>query len=272
MKRRHFLSICFGVLLFASCTEEFDYSVYSEHVDDKRKNTTENNIQRLEKQNSKDFSDFSVFLISDTHLYYRELRDARRKINSLKQEADFVIHCGDISNMGLSKEYEFTWDLLDEIELPYLTVIGNHDMVANGRVIYQKMFGKLNYSYVYKNCKFVFFDDNIWENTVRDPDFEWLKREITDSLSQYAHTILIAHIPPWDDQLYNSQKHAFYNIVGNSNVQLCIYGHHHVPFSKQDTLPSGRTVTQLVTGSVRYHTIRRLDVRKDTLIINDIKF
>ncbi|MBQ7984136.1 MAG: metallophosphoesterase, partial [Bacteroidales bacterium] len=136
MKRYCLWLFCSAVLMLQGCTEEFDYSVYSEHVDAKRKNTTEKNIAKLEKQNRKEFSEFSVFLISDTHLYYHRLRQAKDKINALSNEADFVIHCGDISNEGLSKEYEFTWDIMDGIRLPYLTVIGNHDLVANGRSIY----------------------------------------------------------------------------------------------------------------------------------------
>ncbi|MBQ7984348.1 MAG: metallophosphoesterase family protein, partial [Bacteroidales bacterium] len=190
----------------------------------------------------------------------------------LSNDADFVIHCGDISNEGLSKEYEFTWDIMDGIRLPYLTVIGNHDLVANGRSIYKKMFGEENYTYVYKNCKFVFFDDNVWENTVKDPDFEWMEKELSDTLGQYTHVFLVCHVPYTDEMFFPTQKHAFKNIIEKSTVNLCIQGHRHHPEIIRDTVNENRIITYLITGSVHDRQLRRLDIKQDTVIINDIKF
>ena len=272
MKKRHLLMFCFVLLMLCSCTDEFDYSVYSQHVDKKRQNTTQKNIERLDAQNTKEFSDFSVFLISDTHLYYNRLRQAKDKINSLTDKADFVIHCGDISNEGLTKEYEFAWDLMNEIHLPYLTVIGNHDLVANGRSIYQKMFGSENYSYVYKNCKFVFFDDNVWENTVTDPDFFWLKEQLTDTLGQYTHVFLISHVPHTDEMFLPTQKYAYKTIIEQSGVQLCIHGHLRSPDIITDALDDMRKITYLITGSIKSRSFRSFDITKYTFFINDITF
>lgn len=263
-----FLLVC----TLSSCEDTFEYSVYSEHVDSNKQNTNQKNIQKLENTNQTTFSDFSVFLFSDTHLYYRELRQAIAKINYQKQNADFVIHCGDISNEGLFKEYEFTWDVMDKLQIPYLTVIGNHDLVANGREVYKKMFGKENYSFIYKNCKFVFFDDNIWENTVKEPDFEWLNNELQDETDSFTHTFVICHVPYGDEMFYASQKYVFRKIITASNVNLMIHGHWHNPEIRRDTLDNDKIIRHLITGSVRMHTIRRLDIKQDTVIINDIKF
>lgn len=161
---------------------------------------------------------------------------------------------------------------MNDLKLPYLTVIGNHDLVANGRAIYQKMFGKENYSYVYKNCKFVFFDDNIWENTVKDPDFEWLQQELNDNSKEYTHIVLVSHVPYWDEMFFYTQQRAFQIVIENSNTKLSVHGHLHRPELKQDTLSNNRVIRYLITGSVRYHTIRRLDIKQDTIIINDITF
>ncbi len=264
--------LAFFVLLFSSCDEGFEYSVYSEHVDDNKKNTTEKNIKELKKKNSDTFSDFSIYFLSDTHIYYKELRKAVKKINSLKNNADFVVHCGDISNEGLFKEYEFTWNLMNDLHLPYLTVIGNHDLVANGRAVYKSMFGKENYTFTYKNCKFVFFDDNVWENTVMEPDFQWLKQELCDDTQEYTHVFLIAHVPYWDDMFYNSFKIVFKSILEESKVNLCIHGHAHRPTTRTETLDNGKDVRFLVTGSIRERMVRRIDIKQDTVIINDVKF
>ncbi len=267
------ISVCLlAMWFFCACNDDFEYSVYAEHVDDEKQETTAKNIEKLDEKNTKEFSEFSIFLLSDTHIYYKELRKACKKINSMKKDADFVIHCGDISNEGLFKEFEFTWNLMNEVKLPYLTVIGNHDLVANGRAIYKKMFGKENYTYVYKNCKFVFFDDNIWENTVKDPDFEWLEQELNDTSEPYTHIILISHVPYWDEMYFKTQQRAFKSVIENSNTRLSIHGHLHIPDLKQDTLLDNSIVRYLITGSVRYHTIRRLDIKQDTIIINDITF
>ena len=44
-----------------------------------------------------------------------------------------------------------------------------------------EMFGPFNFTIVYNDCLFVFFEDIIWEKDVKDPDFDWLEEQLKNS-------------------------------------------------------------------------------------------
>ena len=65
---------------------------------------------------------------------------------------------------------------MKNLNKPYLTVIGNHDYLSNGEVIYKQMFGDYNYSFEFNKNKFILFDDIIIESN-NNPDFNWLSMQ-----------------------------------------------------------------------------------------------
>ncbi|HOI32641.1 MAG: metallophosphoesterase [Bacteroidales bacterium] len=260
-------------LLMVSCDKLFEFSPYSAYVPNSRKNTTEQNLEKLlANSDSPDFKPFEFTLISDNHLFYDELQNAIEHINK-HQSADFLIHGGDMTDGGLIKEYDIFQDLMEDLETPYFTVIGNHDLLANGRSIYADMFGPENYSFVYNNCKFIFFNNVVWELNFTEPDFRWLRNELFDR-EQFTHVFVIAHIPPWTDQFFLSYFYIYNLLMTDYNVSLSIHGHHHNPAEYQnDTLPEEITIgPNLVIGAPQKNVYRKVKVLADTVLFETINF
>ncbi len=263
-----FLILAFVILVMSGCERTFEYSPYSASVNDKRKNTTQKKLDllaQIEEETAGD-SSFKIALISDSHTFYNSLAKAVNLINQ-DEDVDFVLHGGDMTDGGLIAEYTLFFEIVGQLNQPYFTVIGNHDLLANGRTIYGKQYGSENYSFVFKRCKFVFFNDVIWELNYTEPDFGWLTEQIKDSDS-YDRVFVIAHIPPWSDQ-FTPLYTLFYSTVMDSfNVDMSIHGHHHDPYFGnffQDDVP------YLVIGSPGEGVFRTLIVKPDTLIVETIQ-
>ena len=74
-----------------------------------------------------------IEMIKETELFVKH-------VNS-KKNIDFVIHAGDVSDFGLKNEYELTQRLMSKLNYPYVVLLGNHDIIAHGDLIYNKVFG-----------------------------------------------------------------------------------------------------------------------------------
>lgn len=209
------------LFLFIGCNNIFEYSPYDIEVSEE-----DLNAQNIESLNTQD--DTVVFaVISDTHSHYSDFTDAVEYINDMK-DVDFAVVCGDITDAGLSTEFEWYGKIVKKLNVPYFTVIGNHDYRSNGGLIFREMFGSTNYYFDYAGYRFVCFDDVVWENDNATPDFEWLKEVLSPLDSATAQpTILFAHIPPTGDQLIGEKGDQMNQIISESSVSMCIYGHEH---------------------------------------------
>ena len=259
------------LFLFVSCEKVFEFSPYSAYVQSDRRNTTEKNFERISETATKPFEPFKIAFISDTHLFYEDLEEAIKQINQ-RDDIDFVIHGGDITDMGLIKEFHIFQDLMKNLNKPYFTVIGNHDCLANGLFIYREMFGDENYSFVYRDCKFVFFNDVVWELNYTEPDYAWLAQELRNTPSDIRHTFLITHIPPWTDQFFLSSFLFFNQIVTHFNVRMTIHGHNHDPEIYVSNTPELEIAPNFVIGSVNKGMYRTLEILSDSVHLQSVYF
>jgi len=202
---------------------------------------------------------FAVF--SDSHDDYDKLADIINKIN-LQPDLRFVVCVGDVTNAGLSQEYAWYLDVVEHCKYPIFTVIGNHDYRSNGYVIFNKVFGTPNMSFVVGSYKFVMFDDIIWENNNKSPKYEWLKQEMADSTYK---KIVLAHIPPWSDQMEGLNKLVFDQIVTAQNTILCIYGHDHQFVEK-----TANGIHSIVSGCVKDRCCFVISLVQDKAIVNHL--
>jgi Icc-related predicted phosphoesterase len=270
MKKNLFLAAIILTLLLAtaSCERLFEYSPYSSRVPDSRRNTHEKNLEQLRITEpgiaAKDT--FKIGLISDSHTYYNSLAEIIRRIND-EGDIDLVLHGGDMTDGGMIAEYSIFHQIMGDLRVPYFTVIGNHDCLANGRYIYNDMFGELNYSFIFNNCKFIFFNNIIWELNNAEPDYPWLADELLDS-AQTDHVFVIAHIPPWSDQFTPLNTYAYSNMMDSARVDMSIHGHHHDHYFGNYFIDD---VPYLVIGSPGKDTWCTLTVTSDTLILETKK-
>jgi len=68
----------------------------------------------------------------DSQRFYSEAEDLVESVNQQPGIA-FLVVAGDISDFGLGREMRWVHDKLKKLNVPYLTVVGNHDHAGNGR-------------------------------------------------------------------------------------------------------------------------------------------
>lgn len=210
-------------IIFTACDKIFEFSPYEANVNTEFKNTTKENLQLI-KDIQLNSDTFSFAFVTDNHYHYDNLSTVIDDINK-KNDILFVIFGGDIADQALLKEYEIFYNIMKNLNKPYLTVIGNHDYNSNGEVVYRQMFGEYNYSFEFNNNKFVIFDDVVWESN-KDPDFNWLSTQLTDN-KLFKQVFVIAHIPPFTDQFNSDMEQEYRLLMHENNVKLSIHGHVH---------------------------------------------
>jgi len=203
-----------------SCTNLFSYSPFDINL--KTQHLNANSIESLQSVVVSNNDTIRIAVISDTHNNYDDLEDAITSINRM-DDIRFVICCGDITNWGTTDEFRWYKERIEKSNIPVITMIGNHDYLSNGYLVFQRMFGDTSFSFTYAGYNFVFFDDVVWENNNQAPDFAWLQ----NSLSTTKKNLLFAHIPVWSDQLEGTFAQQMDSIISDNGVIGAIYGHDH---------------------------------------------
>ena len=85
--------------------------------------------------------------MGDSQRWYDETKDFVKAINQ-RNDIDFVIHGGDMSDFGLTKEFLWQRDIMNGLHVPYVALIGNHDCL--GTVILQVASFKLTGKRIFK--------------------------------------------------------------------------------------------------------------------------
>ncbi len=231
VKRTGIVGMLTLVGVIPACDLPFEYSPYDIVVEDKFKDLTAKNLAKL-KEMETGKSSFKFAFITDTHTFYDEFEEAVKAINA-RDDIDFIIHGGDLTLSALHKEFTWFNEIMAKLDKPFLTVIGNHDYLSNGKAIYEKSLGATNYTFTFRGTKFVMFDNTVWENKNTDPDFDWFKENLKND-DGYNHVIPVSHIPPWDDQFNYGNSIVFNQIMEDNDIKLSIHGHiHHFYYAKE---------------------------------------
>jgi Predicted phosphohydrolases len=217
---RCFLFIAFLSSFFTSCTNLFSYSPFD--ADLKTQHLNAKSIATLQSASVAENDTVWFAVISDPHNNYDDLKDAITSINRM-EGVRFVVCCGDITNWGTADEFRWYKEIIEKSVHPVITMIGNHDYLSNGHLVFQRMFGDTNFSFSYGGYNFVFFDDVVWEDNNSMPDFDWLQ----NSLSTAKTNVLFAHIPAWSDQMAGVFEQRMDSILSSNRVVGAIYGHDH---------------------------------------------
>ena len=223
-KIKYILIITPFIVFTISCEKPFDFSPY-DTPSSKSKELNANNIKQISKISTSNKNNICFAIISDSHIEYDLLKKSIKQINNDKQ-IQFVIHLGDITTNGLQNEFEWANKQLEQLEVPYIVVIGNHDYLSNGSIVYQKIFGAHSFSFITNNTKFVIFDNVVWENNNSYPNFDWLNNNLSDN-NKYNQIFVFSHIPPFSDQFDDYCRNKYYNIMQANNVSCSFHGHIH---------------------------------------------
>ncbi|MBR1402048.1 MAG: metallophosphoesterase [Prevotella sp.] len=215
------------VALTVSCGSWFDTHPYDVHfhgvtgINDRQIKTIE---ERFAEKDT-----LRIAFISDTHGWYSDMTDEIADLNN-QRDIDFVVHCGDLTDTGTSKEYEWARHLLERLDYPYVALIGNHDFLGTGDQAYQVMFGRLDFSFIVSHIKFVCLNTNAteYDYMAAVPNFDFMEEEMARDTARFNRTVLVMHAPPYSDQFNNNVCKAFRRYLDLfPGLMCCVYGHNH---------------------------------------------
>jgi hypothetical protein len=120
-------------------------------------------------------------------------------LQQIDRDADilFTMGLGDFVSHGRRSEYRYFFEQLeDNLKLPMLPVIGNHETHGEDRKLYEELFGMLYYSFQIGNSYFIVID-NADRGEIGLSQKIWLGKELQKATA-YEHRFVFMHYP-----LYN---------------------------------------------------------------------
>lgn len=232
LNKRHALGTCLcGIscmMMLGACDTVFDVHPYDVRVNGET-DVNAKNIRKIEQAvKSKDTIRFAV--ISDSHQWLDDLKAEVNDINRRKDSIDFVIHCGDISDFGATREMKWTRNRLQKLQMPSVVLLGNHDCLGTGNQSYEVIFGNPDFSFIAGRVKFVCLNTNAIEYDYSRPvpNFDFMEAERSrDSLS-FNRTVVCMHAAPYSEQFNNNVAKVFnYYIHQFPQLLFCLDGHGH---------------------------------------------
>lgn len=244
-----------AVWLSAAGCSNFEYSPYAADI----KGPTgiiEKNVQAITESVSA--LPFKFAVVSDTHDYNSELREALDSV-ARRGDVSFVVHAGDMTDVGLPREFMWCRDEMERCGIPYVTVPGNHDCLGNGEDSYSYIFGARNYSFTVAGVHFVCLNTNALEYDYSEPvpDLGFIEEDARRaaagdaSAGPVTHTVVVMHSRPFDEQFNNNVARAFRYYLGKYPGMeaggaeapscargFCINGHNH-SFQVKDLFEDG---------------------------------
>lgn len=163
-------------------------------------------------------------------------------LNSLDPRPDVVVITGDLTEHGSREEYLILKPLLEQLDIPYLLIPGNHDSPAMLREVFHK------HAYLQTNTPFIQYTIDTWplrivalDTTVPMRGHGELCTErlnwLADTLAQEPDrpTVVLMHHPPFetgiklmDDIGLLQGREAFAHIIAPyHNIERVLCGHLH---------------------------------------------
>ena len=222
---RFLLAAAAGLLLTAC--DLIDYHPYDTRVSGPH-DLNRRNIARIEQQMAgRDSVRFAV--MSDTQRWYDETNDCVRAINR-RGDVDFVIHCGDVSDFGVSREFELQRDIFEKLDMPYVVLLGNHDCLGTGADTYRYLFGAPNFAFNAGSLHVLCLNTNAFEYdySTAVPDFAFIRTDREQLPEGVKHTVVAMHAQPLSDQFNNNVAEVFEQEIRRyPGLRFCLCGHEH---------------------------------------------
>ena len=214
-------------VLQTGCDSVFDVHPYDVRV---KGETNINATQMTRIENAVKGSDTIRFaFISDSHQWLDDLADEISDING-RDSIDFVIHGGDITDFGATREFEWARKEMLKLNKPFVVILGNHDCLGTGNQTYEVMFGNPNFSFIAGRVKFVCLNTNAMEYDYSQavPNFDYMEEQITADSADFDRTVVCMHAAPYSEQFNNNVAKVFnYYTLEFPNLLFCLYGHGH---------------------------------------------
>lgn len=213
-----------AALCSAACVE---YHPYDTRIDG-RTDMNAANIARIEAACAGRRS-IRFAVISDTQRWYDETEAAVDALNC-RDDLDFVLHAGDIADFGMRSEFELQRDILNRLKVPYVCLIGNHDCLATGEIIFREVFGDYNTAFTAGNVRVLCLNTNAMEFDSREavPNFGFIGAQLETFPDGAEKTVAVMHAQPFSEQFDNDVAEIFEHYLRSfPALQFCVHGHSH---------------------------------------------
>ena len=251
----------FALLALTSC-KRFVFHPNEVRPDEKGLNAY--NIQKIAQLDTTPA--FNFILIGDTQRFYEELEDFVNHVNSIAG-ISFVVVAGDLVDFGLNKEFNWIASKFGKLNVPYVSVIGNHDMLANGRKIFNEMFGPENFSFFYGRNKFICLNTNSREVDFNGkvPDVNWLGQQLNDDAA--SNIFVVSHVPPFNVDFDNNLEPAYSALLAaQPKTRMSLHGHEH-NFRVESPYPGG--IPYVVTAATNDRSYALIQVNGEQVIVTE---
>ena len=266
IKKLLYLLFCLSII---SCNSD----EYSPNQVFNRKTASNVNANQIALLNQKTPSNnIRIAFSGDTQRSYAAARDFVAMVNA-RNDIDFVMLNGDISDFGLLAEFDAIYDIYAKLKVPFISVIGNHDLVANGKDIYKRMFGPLNFTFTYGNVKFVCHDTNSREYNFdgSTPNINWLKENLKLS-NGVTQLVAVSHVAPFGGDFDPALAQPYKTLFNQTqNLIASLHSHNH---SKLETLyQTGNTgVPFIITNAIFERAYTIINISNGQIDAQEINF
>lgn len=209
--------------LFQACEDPFDYHPWEVDIPGDERDLNYQEISKIQQSIGLDTTTYNFAVFGDPHYYYTDTRNILEHIAN-DPSIRFVIVVGDITDQALMDEFVQYAEMMEESGIPHITLIGNHDHLANGRTIFEEMFGPRNMMFTVGGVRFVLFDNNEFESSVA-VDYPWLYTSLSQAFD--GQTIVFMHVPPVSDQLEGLPRQELENVMQATRPDDVYMGHIH---------------------------------------------
>jgi hypothetical protein len=177
-----------------------------------------NAVSTIKTTNPDDFS-FAVF--GDNKDGYA-LFDSLLKDIDGRGEASFAIAMGDLVPSGRRGNFRgFIGELKDDLKIPLVTVVGNHDLQHGSSEKYRETFGDTNYRFSIGRNEFIVLDAST-DSGLDQAQRQWVEAALEKS--QDADTrFVFMHIPPFDPR-----GERFHKCLKNGADLVDLFQRYHV--------------------------------------------
>lgn len=225
--RNKYILFLFSLSWLLSGCDMFDSHPYDGQIDGET-GINAKNIARIQEATAGKTT-LKFIMMGDSQRYYDETEQFVNEVNK-RDDIDFVIHGGDMTDFGATEEFMWQRDIMNGLHIPYVVLLGNHDCLGNGQEVFNTIFGEENFSFVAGNIKFLCLNTNALEFDYSKPvpDFTFLEQELNAELPAYEKTIVAMHVRPYSEQFNNNVSWVFQDVIKRfPNLQFCLSAHEH---------------------------------------------
>lgn len=248
-----------------------DKGEFSPHQKFDRNSPQNINVKSLKKLFNTPSDDTIRFVLSgDSQRAYDDLAPFVDKVNGIKG-IDFVVMNGDISDFGLLQEMRWVNTILSRLNMPYLSVIGNHDHAANGLDVFKNMFGNPDYSFIYKKVKFICHNTNSREYNFNGtvPNLNWLANELKPDKAVEGY-VGISHVPSYNNDFDPNLREEYGNLLTSANNVYAVLNAH---IDKTETqYPYTEDLPFIVTNSIYNRQFIIAEIYNNKMTTHVIKY